>query len=314
MARPPDDSIKAPWKRDDPCPCGRNERYVACCLGNDGLPLARPIKLLSNSPRTKKSITRCFLSFTEDCGNRISNEHYISQAILKEFDTIRVSGMIWQNGDESSEVGLNSLTVRALCERHNSALSMLDKIGTHAFISIRNAVNHAKKNSLSRSTNYFLIDGAGLELWALKTLAGAHYGGVFAYEKLATRNQLSPGFARLLDSFTAGHVPEPLGMNVSPSSGHLLNDGIGLAPLVSDRHATVTGISFNFLGVKLDFVFSTLGANPMYFVERRFYRPWIVDLIGPKRTARLVIAWPHQRKHATRVAIEIEETPHTGRP
>jgi hypothetical protein len=67
-----------------------------------------------------------------DCSADLSAEHYISKSVLQAIgDTVAVSGVPLLSDGQEKEVGINSLTAKILCSRHNSALSLLDSaVGT----------------------------------------------------------------------------------------------------------------------------------------------------------------------------------------
>jgi hypothetical protein len=72
---------------------------------------------------------RCFASVDNNCSNRISREHFISQTLLRQIElnnTAKIAGLRWQQPQSFNIFPLSGLASNILCERHNSALSPLD--------------------------------------------------------------------------------------------------------------------------------------------------------------------------------------------
>src|SRR5882672_5744136 len=110
------------------CPCGSERRAAACCLRADGnvrkyVPSVRP-----RSPTTGQSQNGCYLGHAQDCAGGISGEHYISEIVLEQLSepAVAIDGVFWLPPGEQKIIGINSLTAKILCARHNSALSPLD--------------------------------------------------------------------------------------------------------------------------------------------------------------------------------------------
>jgi hypothetical protein len=108
------------------CPCGSGMRFAGCCMQIDGhmqkaLPSSTP-----SLPKTGFSQRNCYLGGDGNCSEGITAEHYISKAVLQVLgEQIKIDGMLWLLGEEKI-VGINSLTAKLLCKRHNNALSPLD--------------------------------------------------------------------------------------------------------------------------------------------------------------------------------------------
>jgi hypothetical protein len=117
---------------------------------------------------------KCYLSVTEDCSDKISQEHYISNVLLNKIErhnsTIDVCGLSWLPKEHLKSIGKSSLTAGILCTNHNSALSGFDseiaKL-VDAIFSIDQDFQNDKPQGFA-----YTIDGTHIERWIMKTLVG----------------------------------------------------------------------------------------------------------------------------------------------
>jgi len=57
----------------------------------------------------------------------LSAEHYMSRSVLEALgDTVAIGGAPWLGRGEQREIGINKLTAKILCSRHNTALFPAD--------------------------------------------------------------------------------------------------------------------------------------------------------------------------------------------
>ena len=84
-----------------------------------------------------------------------------------------VQGFPWCK-DTPAEIGLSGLTAKILCEKHNNDLSPLDEAADRAADTLRamHQLHETRKNLKPKIWNVkvFVLDGASLERWFLKTL------------------------------------------------------------------------------------------------------------------------------------------------
>lgn len=95
------------------------------------------------------------------CSEKISREHLISRSLFPN-PTVLVEGYDWCK--ESRSIGIDSLTRKILCARHNSALSIADETITKL-----NAIANHPRIGIT-------ISGRALECWFLKTLVNLSIG------------------------------------------------------------------------------------------------------------------------------------------
>src|SRR4051794_19208029 len=107
----------------------------------------------------------CWAQCRGDCSHRISHEHILSKALL-DSEMIRVMGFSWCK-DDFKPVGVNALTVKALCEAHNNALSPVDDAGVFALREIRELVTtrHAVDVRTAQPSKTVRINGHLFERW-----------------------------------------------------------------------------------------------------------------------------------------------------
>jgi hypothetical protein len=133
--------------------------------------LKKPADVCPKEPRTGFQNTKCYASRLCDCSQELSREHVVSKAILEQiagFDgRVVVRNINWQDGSHGELVGIDALSARVLCQRHNNALSNLDAEMGRFFRTYREFTNW---NAPKR--NFRIFSGCDIERWLLKTLIG----------------------------------------------------------------------------------------------------------------------------------------------
>ena len=117
---------------------------------------------------------KCYLSGTKGCSDKISQEHYISEALLHKIErhnsTIDVCGLSWLPKEHLKSIGKSSLTSGILCTDHNSALSGLDSEIARLVDAIF-SIDQDFQSDTPRG-HACTIDGTHIERWILKMLVG----------------------------------------------------------------------------------------------------------------------------------------------
>jgi hypothetical protein len=147
-----------------------------------------------------------------DCSADLSAEHYISKSVLQAIGTtVAVSGVPWPSlpGGEEKEIGINRLTARILCGRHNSALSPLDSAAGAFFEKLQAIEVDLQRRSLSRKHSFVLMSGEALELWMLKLACGLFYSKNAAADgaRLIDQHQVNEEFVQ--EALLLGHRAPP---------------------------------------------------------------------------------------------------------
>lgn len=97
---------------------------------------------------------KCWAGYFEDCQGELTAEHLISKSLFPD-GNVFVEGFDWcKNG---RKIGINSLTRKVLCKKHNNGFSTLDEEAKYA-------INCFEKGKTGRP-----INGLLLERWLLKT-------------------------------------------------------------------------------------------------------------------------------------------------
>jgi hypothetical protein len=97
---------------------------------------------------------------------------------------VAINGFPWLEPGEQRVIGINSLTANILCDRHNSALSVLDTEAGQFLRTVKRLHATLNRKSLSRKPLVSIVSGEALELWILKIACGIFYS------KVASQNRL----------------------------------------------------------------------------------------------------------------------------
>ena len=209
MAR---DSITWTVSGRQPCPCGSTKLYGDCHKGTDAWPISTAKPPITPSPTTGYAHPKCYMASTYDCCDKISKEHWLSQAVLRQIGELTVIGLP-QSRKSPVTVGLNSLAAKVLCSRHNAALSELDTSAGYAFANLNAALGHLLNPQQNRRLERnFLVDGFAIELWSLKALLGAHHGGILAASGVPTRDALTFDMPAAVSTLTTGQFRSGTGL------------------------------------------------------------------------------------------------------
>jgi hypothetical protein len=167
---------KEPHFRPNPaeaCPCGTGKTLAHCCLQFDGTIYKERASIRPPGRVTGYSHPRCYLSFTENCDEKLTGEHLETRGILAQIgQKINVTGVPWLKPGEVRTVGINSLTAKIPCKRHNSEFSTVDATASRFFEILTNANINLATASPSRRKQCYLLNGEDLEMWAAKVLLG----------------------------------------------------------------------------------------------------------------------------------------------
>lgn len=295
MPRPSNASLDIRWRHSDPCPCGSLRLYCDCCLASDGLPRCKLASLNPPGAHSGYAHPQCYMGGTENCGQTLSHEHYISRAILDLLEGKTLSGVPWLAPGENQQLETASLTSRILCERHNNALSPLDSAAHRTFTQMQAAFAYATQRSLHKHPRFFLIDGDAFEKWSVKTALGLYHARIAAEPRGRIRDlyQLDADAARSL--LADSPLPAPLGIYAHMEKpGPVKNGRIAFAPLVSETLARFCAMSAHLVGASFHILFDR-SITPEDHFETGGYRPWAIDYVGVQRTARIIVSWTENR-------------------
>ncbi len=164
---------------DHYCPCGSRRKARSCHRAADHSWVAERPRPLITGERTGYANPNCYGRAGNDCSKSMTREHFISAHVLQQIRaddaTIEIGGTTWIPAGESRAVGINALTSKILCARHNHALSPLDNVAGQYFEAMRldakSMMSQGRKGEFPCA--FTMICGPMLELWLLKVLFGA---------------------------------------------------------------------------------------------------------------------------------------------
>jgi len=118
-------------------------------------------------------MSSCWAESIGNCNGGISREHIVSKSLFKS-PAVSVEGFPWCKG-AARTVGIESLTAKILCQRHNNSLSNLDEEAGALFDAIR---EWCRRANIRANTSPFsriarpptVVNARLLERWFLKTL------------------------------------------------------------------------------------------------------------------------------------------------
>ena len=126
-------------------------------------------------PSTGYAHPNCYAKDLSDCSTDISGEHYISRALLVEMGgKPQIAGFSFQSQNTLRCVGVEALTSRILCKRHNSCLSPLDSEAQRCLRALR-AFDADLQDGGTPTSDEATINGPDLERWMLKVLIGMNH-------------------------------------------------------------------------------------------------------------------------------------------
>jgi hypothetical protein len=235
------------------------------------------------------------MAASEDCSSGLSREHYISRVLLDGLD-LRIRGFPWQR-EQVARVSPDNLTAKILCRRHNSALSPLDTAAKDYFRSLEKARIHAVRRSLSTCTGHFLVSGDGLELWAMKTLAGLYASKIeFTTPEYRFRD-FEPPMRMIVEQLSSRRPRSIMTMSIPVArEGHESSIGrraVSVGPMIEGDPPELVGLMIRMHGLALLF---RIGGGESGSRTDEVIRPDIIDLHGRERTARMFLSWGEPRR------------------
>jgi hypothetical protein len=179
---------------EENCPCGSRRQARRCHRATDDSWVAECPGPLLTGPRTGYANPSCYAKSANDCSKDLTREHWLSADLLKAIShddkLVAVTGAAWQGPQaKQKSYGVNALSSKMLCGRHNNALSPLDAMASKFFVHLRedqlDLMTHMGSDDVRRA--FTLVSGPRMELWVLKVLWGAikgcaiRVGGTVAY-------------------------------------------------------------------------------------------------------------------------------------
>lgn len=196
---------------------------------------------------------KCWANVLNNCDGGISREHVVSKCLFTSSE-IDVKGFSWCKV-QSKRIGIEAITKKCLCRKHNSELTNLDAAASHAFDVLRKQTKLSNDRSKEPGKRFkkftFSINATALEKWLLKSLINFSYGSeYFIGHESNKKGMPSEHLVKVvfgIESFCAIN-----GMYVAYKKGGLINftDTVQFAPIIKDQKY-IYGGKFTFRGVLL---------------------------------------------------------------
>lgn len=246
---------------------------------------ARASVVVPPGPETGFVNARCYAAPLADCSEDISREHYFSRSVLEAMEGgPSISGLRFQEPGTKLSVGVEALTAKVLCSRHNAALSALDNAAGHFFHAVRAVDRGLRDAETSPSTETVVVNGADLERWTLKVLAGAVHG------KVVSTTALRSDFPWLRVLFGL-NWPTGSGLSVvAPTAAAHAFGGLGVQ--LATVRSEVWAADFDISNVSLRLTLGRPKSDPRLFPRPAGLIFRRADLPGATKT--ITFAWPRR--------------------
>ena len=227
---------------------------------------------------------KCYASCLSDCSEHISREHFISESLLDYLNSnkdLTVSGLPWLK-DTEKVLPPNALAAKILCQRHNSALSVLDEMAVRLFDSF-NEEGAVESNS----KKLYIFFGNDIERWLLKIFCGI----IFSKNMTIADNMNINNHKLWIETlFGIRDFYNETGLYICRSTGHLFQNLEDIMLKMIARDDEISGIGLTLCGYEL--VLSLKGFPSRQFDGREFvYRPMELHTTGKKYEKSIILSW-----------------------
>lgn len=231
----------------------------------------------------------CFARSLCDCSGAISREHYISRGVLDLFPSrgIAISGLPWILEGETKWVSRQSLAGKMLCERHNHALSPLDRTAAEFF-------RFFVADWTEETIEVFLVRGYDLERWLLKVLCGLVASGNATRDGKPLTDWCPPNeWIEIL--FGSIDVAEPGGLHSIVGKYHVAHASLHATPVFKTESGMPIALAFALEGVAFLFAMEPLPPKRQPGATRADtrYRPMALQLRKKAHIREAHLGWPH---------------------
>jgi len=206
---------------------------------------------------------KCWANILNNCDGGISREHIVSKSLFTSSE-VDVMGFPWCKED-TKRVGIEAITRKCLCRKHNSELTNLDAAASHAFDVLRQQTklsnDRAKEPDKKFKKVIFSINATALEKWLLKSLINFSYNSEY-YIGHESKEKGRPSDHLVNAVFGIEKFKENNGMRVAYKQGGAINstDTVQFAPIIKDQKY-IFGGKFSFRGILLFMDITPEGMN-----------------------------------------------------
>ncbi len=218
-------------------------------------------------PKSGHVVEGCLAAPLEDCGGKLSADHYISKALLKWLNEAGYSfgmpgasliarGIPGLAPDEQRSMPPSALTVKAFCQRHNNALSPVDDEALRFFMSLAEMTTQLQTPQTSPVHDFRTFNGHDLERWFLKALCGmTAFGASRLFTDLPVTVDLEREWIEML--FGLSLFTDRRGLYCPGTLGKITYGRLGFSLDPLRKGVSLVGLSTEFQG--LAFNLSALG-------------------------------------------------------
>jgi hypothetical protein len=221
---------------------------------------------------------KCYAREIGGCSTKISKEHYVTEALLKEVAegqrAVRVSNhpLLPTSVLGPEQFGLRALTGHILCKTHNSLLSDFDTTAVTLFKHLdflNGTSHHAAQPTVP-------ISGDRFERWMLKTLLGTLYGGAIpVLPGMEFEEQLPP--VELL-RVIFDNQPIPVGQGLFLNAGRLgeaftADHNVLQLSIAPSRDGRVIGLRVRMFGIMFSLILMNFTDGLPEELREGTYRP-----------------------------------------
>lgn len=275
-------------KRRDPCPCGSGNEAIQCCrkYGNRFEKLGKSIEPISTI--TNYENPKCMFSFSKNCCQKISREHYISEGILDLISRekrINVKGIAGFGSESFTQISKDSLVVKSLCIRHNTSASPLDAEALRLMKALFEIDDSFTEPHFK--PKLFLFSGVDIERWMIKTVVGMISARNIRFQGIPFPDSIVDVWSRYL--YHPSEMPENLGLCISRRFGTAFHDyrGVDFRPMVSAHDKSLAGVDIFLCGIPFALIMSDAHDPSLPFIRRprqiviqrynRLHRPFVLE-------------------------------------
>lgn len=198
------------------------------------------------------------------------------------------------------KIGINSLTAKILCRRHNSALSPLDESSSLLFKTLRDFGPNFHKLTSNGAAPIKIFSGEDFERWICKTICNFFHAKLLQNDKTDFRLDAKKIVDRLFSP--AWPINSGLYVNTTTNPLTVMSRSCMIGPLHNGDDPEIIGAHLFFVGLDFYLLWNScagmeLDGTP---IQMR-YRPDEIIFQHHKRQAVIALTWPKKSNHSLAV-------------
>jgi hypothetical protein len=263
--------------------------------------------------KTHYANSDCYLAASQNCSEKISREHYLSRDVLTELGpAIGIHGFPWLAPDERRIVGIDSLTAKILCTRHNSSLSPLDQEAGRFFRALREISENLFSKSLSRKKLTYNFCGLALDMWMVKVACGLYYSNIAAEDNVKLSGSYKINRELIYHALANSRFLPGAGLYfITPKNRTMISENqVQLRPLTVKEEKRFIGFRVGIRNTEFDSLFDVQGLALPTEKDGLHYRPSELIFKSKLREHTIALNWPPS---ASKKIITISVLPKRGK-